>query len=147
MVSLFFQITCRFDDFFGYRGTLSDFIHDEYFGAENLKGFRRIWRSLVQERKFHTISYEQCHEDMAGTLSRLLDYYELPVDPTGIKAAVAAASFDRMKEVEQSGTFIHPWLRPRHGAPKVRAGLVGSHRTALSYADIAYLDEVFGPLG
>src|SRR5258705_10176687 len=36
MVSLYFQVTGRFKDFFGYEGTISDFIRDEYFGRMHL---------------------------------------------------------------------------------------------------------------
>ena len=43
MVSLYFQITGRFKDIFAYQGTISEFIHDDYFGAQNLARFREIW--------------------------------------------------------------------------------------------------------
>src|SRR5215471_14103917 len=43
MVSLYFQVTGRFRDFFEYSGDLSQFIRDDYFGASMLKAFRDIW--------------------------------------------------------------------------------------------------------
>jgi hypothetical protein len=49
-----------------------------------------------------------------------------------------------MKELERSGTFPEPWLRLMNNAPKVRQGLIGGYRDALSEDDIAYLNGVFG---
>jgi hypothetical protein len=145
MVSLYHQVTGRFIDFFNYSGSLSDFIRDDYFGAHNLQRFRAMWHEIAQRRDVHRVSYEDCHRDTEGTLLRLLAYYELPVDPMRLKAAVEAGQFDNMKALEASGTFDRPWLRPRNGAPKVRRGVVGGFADVLSADDIAYLSDVFWP--
>ena len=49
-----------------------------------------------------------------------------------------------MQQVERSGAFPEPWLRPRNGAPKVRRGRVGGYLEVLSDCDIAYLEAIFG---
>lgn len=144
MVSLYHQVTGRFQDFFGYTGTLSQFVRDDYFGAENLRRFRALWAELVAQRGFLKITYEDCHADAALTLRRVVDYYGFDLAEDRIVAAVASAAFDKMREVEQSEAFPQPWLRPRNGALKVRRGKVGGFRDSLSTADIAYLDAVFG---
>ncbi|MBU0755948.1 MAG: glycosyltransferase family 4 protein, partial [Planctomycetes bacterium] len=46
ITSLYFQVIGRFRDFFGYRGSISDFIRDDYFGAENLRKFRAMWEKI-----------------------------------------------------------------------------------------------------
>jgi hypothetical protein len=143
MISLYHQVTGRFRDFFSYEGTLSDFLRDDYFGAANLQRFRLMWGELVPRLGFLSISYEQCHRDTEGTIRTLLDYYDLKVDADRLAEAVSQSRFDEMKQVEQSGAFDQPWLRPRNGAPKVRRGVVGGFRETLGPDDVAYLDATF----
>lgn len=143
MVSLYHQVTGRFRDFFGYTGTLSEFIRDDYFGAENLRRFRALWAELVTRRGFLKITYEDCHADAAQVLRRIVDYYGFDVPQERIAEAVANAAFEKMREVEQSEAFPQPWLRPRNGALKVRRGKVGGFQDTLDAADIGYLNSVF----
>lgn len=144
MVSLYHQVTGRFRDFFGYTGTLPEFIRDDYFGAENLRRFRGLWAALVAQRGFLKITYEECHADASQVVRRIVDYYGFDVEQVHIDKAVADAAFDKMREVERSESFPQPWLRPRNGALKVRRGKVGGFRDVLEATDIAYLNAVFG---
>lgn len=143
MVSLYFQVTGRFKDFFGYQGSISDFVRDDYFGAMNLHRFRAMWADLCARRGFLAVSYEACHDDAEGVIRRLLDYFELQAESADIAQAVAGASFEKMRQVEQSGAFPQPWLRPRNDAPKVRRGRVGGFQDTLNTEDITYLNSVF----
>jgi hypothetical protein len=143
MVSLYFQVTGRFKDFFNYQGSLSEFIRDDYFGAQNLRQFRKMWLEISTRLGFLTVTYEECHQDTEGTLRKVLAYYELEVAPDRLSEAVANAQFGKMKKLENSGTFPHPWLKPRNNAAKVRQGKVGGFRESLSEDDISYLNEVF----
>lgn len=145
MVSLYWQVTGRFREFFHYEGNISEFIRDDYFGAHNLQRFRAMWREIVAELGFPVVTYEECHADAAATVGRILAYYGFPVDDAAIVEAVRNASFERMREVEQSLSFPQPWLKPKSGFPKVREGKVGGHRNALVAPDIEYLDSVFAP--
>jgi hypothetical protein len=114
MVSLFYQITGRFAEFFNFHGTISEFMRDPYFGAENLQRCRCQWAALCEDGRALAISYEACHAD-----------------------------FPRMKAVEQSGEFGECWLQLRNAEPKVRRGRIGSFIDDLAPADIAYLDTIF----
>ncbi len=143
MVSLYFQITGRFSDFFKYQGDIAKFIRDDYFGAENLRHFRKLWAEIVETRNFLAVSYEECHCDMAAALCKIFTYYDLPIDEQCLAKAVEDSDFVRMKQIEASGTFPHPWLRPRQDSPKVRQGRVGGYREILSIEDIRYLNDVF----
>jgi hypothetical protein len=145
MVSLYHQITGRFRDFFHYKGSLSEFIRDPYFGAANLLEFRRMWEEVVRRRGFLKVTYEQCHQDARGTLRRIAEYYGLEAPAERLEAAVAEGAFDRMRSVEIEEAFPQPWLRPRNGMTKVRKGKVGSHAEELGPQDIAYLDAIFFP--
>lgn len=143
MVSLFHQVTGRFQDFFNYQGDISAFIRDEYFGAHNLHRFQQMWEQLCEEGIALKISYEECHTDFEAVLQRILDYYDFTSTAEEIHAAAVYSSFDNMQQLEQSGEFPEPWLRPRNGAPKVRKGQVGGYREVLGADDIAFLDAVF----
>jgi hypothetical protein len=143
MVSLYHQVIGRRQIVFNYRGDISAFLRDEYFGAHNLARFRAMWARIVEELGFLTVTYEDCHIDMRGQMTRVLAYYGFEVEEKGLTAAVSEAAFDRMKEVEQSGSFPELWLRPILGSPKVRQGRVGGFAEVLSAEDIAYLDHVF----
>lgn len=143
MVSLFFQITGRFNDFFNYQGNISQFIRDEYFGAENLARFRTLWKEIVLQRSYLTISYERCHEDMGAVLKDIMEYYELDFSASQVSGAIIAADFTNMKKLEASETFPYPWLRPRQGSPKVRLGKVGGFHQVLNDEDIQYLNKTF----
>jgi hypothetical protein len=145
MVSLYYQITGRFSDIFNYRGSISDFIRDPYFGAPNLQQFRSQWRSLCDRGLALRISYEDCHADLPSVLEQVVAYYGLQANQDAIASAAARSAFESMSEIEQSSAFDQPWLRPRNGAPKVRRGLVGGYVDSLPQADILFLDEIFLP--
>lgn len=144
LVSLYFQVTGRFRDFFGYEGTLSDFIRDDYFGAKHLRIFRDQWQEICRQGLALPVTYEDCHRDLGANLTRILTHFDFPIDRTAVGKAVASSSFDEMKMVEQSQQFERAWLRPRNDAPKVREGKVGGYRNQFSEADLHYLDQMFG---
>ena len=143
MVSLYYQVTGRFKDFFNYSGNISEFIRHEYFGAENLRGFRDMWNQLCEMGIAYKISYENLHDDFEGELAGLLNYYGFESPAEQISDAKRASSFIKMKEVEESNSFPSPWLRPRNEFPKVRKGKVGGYVDELSKGDIEYLDGIF----
>lgn len=143
IVSLYYQVTGRFKDIFKYQGSISDFVRDEYFGAYNLKLFQNIWDQLIERFGFLKISYEECHDDMQAVIRKVLDYYDLRASSDSILNAVSKAEFKKMKRLEQSRQFSHPWLRPRNDAPKVRRGKVGGFREEFSDDDIGYLNQIF----
>ncbi|SFM74862.1 class I SAM-dependent methyltransferase [Thermodesulforhabdus norvegica] len=143
MVSLYAQVTGRFKDFFNYKGSISDFIRDPYFGAHNLQKFRVMWDYLIRRFGFLKITYEECHRNMELVIEKLLKYYGFSVSKESIRRAVENARFDKMKQLEQSRTFPYPWLRPRNDAPKVRKGKIGSFVEELNNEDIEYLNKIF----
>lgn len=143
MVSLYHQIVGRFGDVFEYRGNISEFIRDDYFGAENLARFREMWAVIVERRGFLKISYEACHRDTNSVMRQILSYYEIEVSQEQLSEAIDKGSLDNMKKVEASMQFPEPWLRYRNESPKVRLGRIGGFREALTAADIAFLNGVF----
>lgn len=145
MVSLFFQIKGRMSDVFDFEGDVSAFIRDEYFGAANLYEFDRQWRQLCERGLALCVTYESCHQNLEGVMREILAWYQLDVTDAALRAACAAASFDRMRAVELSGDFAEPWLRPRNGAVKTRRGVTCGYSDYLSVTDSAFLDRIFAP--
>lgn len=144
MVSLYHQVTGRFQEFYSYTGGISEFIRDPYFGASNLAGFRQVWATIIARRRFLKVRYEDMCRDAQGELDRVTSYLGVNVSIERLTKAVAAGRFEVMRELEQSGTHPEPWLRLRNGFPKVRRGEAGAFRTELNEADIGYLNAVFG---
>jgi hypothetical protein len=142
MVSLYFQITGRMRDVFDFKGDISAFIRDEYFGAANLLEFDRQWRELRRRGLALCVSYEECHENLEGVIRKLLAWYDLEVSDQELRAACEAATLPKMRAVEMSGEFGEPWLRPRSGAPKMRRGIVRGYADSLPAADIAFLEQL-----
>ena len=143
MVSLYHQVVGRFQDFFQYEGSVSDFIRDPYFGAEVLQRFQEMWDRLAAACPVLVVDYAECKHDMHSVLTAIVDYYGFSVSPFAIDAAVRNASFENMKKLEDSNAFEHPWLRRRNGAPKVRQGEEGGYVDALTEADVQFIARIF----
>jgi len=143
LVSLFFQITGRFKDFFKYQGSISDFIRDDYFGAKNLKIFREQWEIICSKGLALKVNYEDCHKDFEKVILSILTYYGFEHDKETVRNVIFNATFDKMHELERSGKFQHPWLRPRNEAFKTRKGKIGGYLDHLSSEDILYLEKIF----
>lgn len=141
--SLYYQVTGRFKDFFKYQGTISDFLRDPYFGAENLQKFRQMWSEIVSSREVLKITYEDMTASPENVLQKVVTFYDLSVTKEKISYAASEASFDNMKSVEQSNNFKNAWLKPRNGFPKVRAGKVGGYQKELCKDDIEFIKHVF----
>lgn len=142
IVSLFHQVTGRFDDFFSYKGDLSNFIRDPYFGVHNLVRFQRMWRILASKLPVLTLTYEEMSADYSYSFKRVAKHFDLQIDDRLILRVAEKASFSSMKEIEKSLSFDEPWLRPRMGAMKVRRGKVGGYKDELSPKDIEYIDQI-----
>ena len=144
LVSLYYQVTGRMRDRFDYQGTLSDFVRDDYFGARVLCGYREMWDRIASTElkdRILRVTYEECHADFGGVLSRILDHYGFPRRNDEIARAVEASRFSSMREIELSGKYPDGWLRARQGAPKVREGRIGGYKDALSVEDLRYIAE------
>lgn len=90
-----------------------------------------------------SVSYEQCHRDFVGILSRILLHYGFVISPDAVAAAAKASSFERMRRLELSDLAGVEWLRLRNGSPKVRRGKVGNFISELNQTDIVYLNSIF----
>lgn len=144
LVSLFHQVTGRFQDFFHYQGTISDFIRDPYFGAEVLRRFYDMWDQIGARREVLVVHYENCMENPSAAFDKIGRHFGIELSSEVWREAAEASSFENMKRVEVSGEFPKPWLKLRNGHSKVRRGKVGGYTDSLPPDDITYLNSVFG---
>lgn len=141
IVSLFHQVTGRFDDFFGYKSDLSNFIRDPYFGVHNLVKFQSMWRTLKDKLPVLTVTYEDMSTDYMSVFESVIEHLDLHVSNDLMANIDDQTSFSAMKDVERSLSFEKPWLQPRMGAMKVRRGKVGGYLDELSPQDITYIEN------
>ena len=144
IVSLYHQVTGRFKDFFNYSGTISEFIRDPYFGAEVLKGFLQMWEQVCAERPVLVLTYEECMAEPVAAFEKIGVHYGFEEPAEKWRIAAERSTFEKMKEIEESGAFTEPWLKKRQGHAKVRRGKVGGYADSLTPEDIAYLNHIFG---
>ena len=77
-------------------------------------------------------------------LTKLLEYFELPIDPDLVKEAVEFSSFSNMKKMESQRKFknkrIEPYDPHNLNSVKVRKGRVGGHKQDLSQEDLQWVN-------
>jgi len=150
LVSCYFQARHRRDLF---DGSISQFVRDPHYGIEKIATFYNIWfAQRTRPREFVLLSYEAMQRDPAEALGRALELMGVQnVQDSVVREAVEYAGFENMRRLETSRRFQSSRLLPGHSggveSRKVRRGVVGGYRDALSDADMAYCDEVMARLG
>ncbi len=131
----------------GYTGSLEQFLTERVGGFESLLRFYDAWAAeLDTPGRTLVVRYEDVHARPAAELRRVLAFIGLAEVPADVVAdAVEFASFDHMRQLEESGAFASEKLRPGTvGDPstyKTRKGRVGGHRDELTLEQIADLDR------
>ncbi|MCW8107616.1 sulfotransferase domain-containing protein [Alteromonas ponticola] len=141
IVSLYNQVTGRFNDIFNYPDNISAFIRDEYFGVDNLIKFQKMWRNLAVQNHWLVVRYEEMHNDFEEVLTQVCEYFEINIDHERIQEISEQASFTNMRQLELSGNSNRPWLTPRNNYSKVRKGIVGGYTSELGLNDIKYIEN------
>lgn len=149
IVSYYFEVTKRQKVYHGdvYRGELSQFIRDPYFGVERIINFLNFWSKNKNFVKgFLLIRYEDLHQNAFAQISKLLKFVNLTgIEDSLIKEAIDSASFDKMRKMEKNDILDTPFLRPANKSDKesfkVRKGKVGGYKDYLKSNDIRYLNQ------
>ncbi len=108
--------------------------------------FFNIWaENREKPREVMLLRYEDLHRNPRGELLRTLGFLGVPeVADATLEAAVAAASFDRMHELEAEGLVESSRLEPGDAADpesfKTRRGEVGGFRDYLSVEQSEWLE-------
>ncbi len=139
---------CRFE------GSLDEFVrrvptpdeigtNRDLWGAWAAIDFMAAWhRAATSFGRDTLVRYEQVRTDPEGELATLLAALGISATPGVVRRAVEACEIDRMRALEQTGDFKHLGLQgsTRQEGNKVRAGIVGGHRTHLTNEQIAYIE-------
>ena len=85
------------------------------------------------------------HADPQAALTGLLDFLGVaPVDADTAAEAVAASSFDNMREAEATGVYQERMMQPTNPADfrsyKTRKGIVGDHANVMDEATREYVE-------
>jgi hypothetical protein len=145
-VSAYFQKALRRG---GFDGTISDFIRDSCWGVEKIVNYNLTWL----ERGAHLptclpITYEEMSADTVGVLKEVLSTVGLERSMQDLENAVAAHSFDRVRERESredqsSGKKkLGPTILNNPESFKARRGKIGGFVDYLSADDVAFCSEV-----
>jgi hypothetical protein len=145
IVSLYFQ---KRDRRRAFAGSLDEFLADRVGGFESLLAFYDAWAgSLDVPHAVLVVRYEDLHDRPERELRRVLDFIGVTAVPDEVVAeAVAFASFDNMRRMEESDALDSSRLRP--GRPgdvasyKTRRGVVGGYRDELTPEQIERLDRL-----
>lgn len=129
-----------------YKGSLSDFIHRDIGGFDTIIRFYNIWaQNRTVPKGFLLVRYEDMKADAHKELRRTLDFLGLQdIRDDEIADAVAFASFDHMRQMEQDGYFQSAILKPAdkkdNTSYKTRKGKIGGYREHLNDLEIAELN-------
>lgn len=143
IVSLYFQ---KRDRRSAFAGTIDDFLDEPVGGFASLLAFYDAWADSAHvPASTLVVRYEDLHARPEHELRRMLDFIGVHgVGAAVISEAVAFASFDNMRRMEETGVSGSQRLRPGrlgdHDTYKTRRGRVGGHRDELTPDQIARLD-------
>ncbi len=123
-----------------------DYIRHPEIGLPHVIDYYNYWHANAA-RLPHAlvVRYEDLRSDTAAQCERIGAFLGEDFSPAHIDDAVDFASFDKLREKEQSGYFDNRSLTLRNpGDPdtlKVRRGKVGGYRDDLAPEQVAWVDE------
>ena len=137
--------------------SLFDFVVDPKAGLPVILDFFEIWqRELPFVKASVVVRYEDMRDDPGRELARILDFFGLSYSEDQLAEAVAFASYDNMKKLEQKNVFrthgqrLVPGNRENPDSYKVRRAKVGGYRDYFDDAQLAVIDQMMaereGPL-
>lgn len=146
VVSLYFQKSRRRMGEVAFPKTIEEFVHGSRGGIDSVIAYHRNWaRRSGVPKDLLVVRYEDLHEAPERELRRVLDFMGM-VDVSGevVAAAVDSARFERMRALEQSGTFTAEELQPGDRADpesyKTRRGRIGTYPEYLGPEDVDVVD-------
>jgi hypothetical protein len=118
-------------------------------GLPKVIEFMNLWaKEAPRIKEFMVVRYEDLRARPEVTLQRLLEFLGMPATEAQIGDAVAFASYDNMKQMEQqrvfwlSGGRLVPKDRSNPNSYKVRRGKVAGYRDDFDAAQLAQIDQL-----
>lgn len=128
---------------------LYDFVMRPSCGLPKIIDFMNAWgRDLGQLGDILVVRYEDLRADPEGMLGRVLEFVGTPAKPEELREAVAFASVENMRALEQKRVF---WLSGRRmlatdrsnpNTYKVRRAKVGGYRDDFTADQLASIDAM-----
>ncbi len=137
--------------------SLFDFVMSPDAGLPVVLDFFEMWqRELPRVEASLVVRYEDMRADPGRELSRVLEFFGLPFTQEQVEEAVAFASYDNMKRLEQERVFsghgqrLLPGNKANPDSYKVRRAKVGGYRDYFDDAQLAAVEGLMrerpGPL-
>ena len=141
----------------GAEVSLFDFVMSADSGLPVVLDFFEMWqRELPKVKDSLVVRYEDMRADPGRELSRVLAFFSLPFTEAHVEEAVAFASYDNMKRLEQDRVFsghgqrLLPGNKANPDSYKVRRAKVGGYRDYFDDEQLAAIDALMaqrpGPL-
>jgi Sulfotransferase domain len=118
-------------------------------GLPKVINFMNLWaREAPKISEFMIVRYEDLRARPEATLKKVLEFLGTPASDAEIADAVAFASYDNMKRMEQqrvfwlSGGRLVPKDRSNPNSYKVRRGKPGGYRDDFDAAQLAQIDRL-----
>jgi hypothetical protein len=144
VVSTYFQMSRREKR---YSKDLASFLRCPRGSIDTMIRFYDLWAANRQlPAALLLVRYEDLQRDTAGELRRILDFVGVRDVPDAlVREAVAFASFDNMRRMEESDAAGSGRLRPGDRRDpesfKTRRGRIGGFAEYLSPEEVRWLDE------
>lgn len=129
--------------------SLYDFVMRSESGMPKIIEFMNVWASdLPRLKDFMLVRYEDLKDDPHGVLRTILQFIGTPGSDSQIQEAVEFGSYEKMKAMEEKGSF---WLsggrmKPRDRANpnsfKVRRAKVGGYRDYFNDDQVTQIDAL-----
>ncbi|MFN3920581.1 MAG: sulfotransferase domain-containing protein [Methylohalobius sp.] len=133
----------------GSETSLYDFVMHPSCGLPRIIEFLNLWATeMPRLDKLLLIRYEDLRADTAGELKRITEFLGTPGTQTEIEDAVAYASVENMRKLEQekkfwlSGSRLIPKDQSNPDSYKVRRAKVGGWRDYFDEAQAAMIDKL-----
>lgn len=131
-----------------YKGTIHEFIRNDYYGIRKVISFYNAWHRHMQvPRGFLLVKYEDMHKTPKEVLDKSLRFMGFPnIGPEIMEEAIKLSSFENMREKETENARLHKNIRLMPAdvndpeSYKVRRGKIGGYVDYLNQEDIAFLN-------
>jgi alcohol sulfotransferase len=139
MVSAYFHHTRHKHRF---EGTPSELIHHPRLGINDLIAYTNGFAEGLTRHRHIAVSYEGLSLDPKRASGEVLQFLGLEVKDDILERALAASSFEAMRDGELStGIPGHDYDRSDSDSLRMRRGIVGGYHETLEPADIAFIES------
>lgn len=139
MVSAYYHQTHhkhRFSD------NMSAFIRDDKLGISALVRYLNGWAAALKKCENVVISYEKLSKDAVSETGRVLTFLGCAIDKTALNAAVKAARFEAMRELELDGGIPgHEYDRSNANSLRMRRGKVHEYSEDLPLEEVLFIEN------